>query len=754
MISRILRKSTLFYQISVAVCFFGTLGVILNYWYNGTLKQNETNNIFEVSFMLKNLEKGIELKRVENLALSSNLKKSIEELELLKNKTNFINNQLPQDEYEQLDKSLNTINKGLVGILSYPDRTELLSVLRDRVVNFNKFVSENKWRTLTRVSDSLIVKLKTRRNNISILKNKYKASKNSVEQLKAITERSVLTRHFKSAIIAKLSLMDKELSMLSKYINSVEKLKADIQDTSKRFKNWLELISGDVNENLEEKNKETKKFIFSLLSVLGISFIFFSLGFFTNKHWIRNGQRELEANMVEIIEAVVRNKRVVNEEDFSNGFIHSVEKNMNYAQKRMNFGFIFQETLPIPGILLDNNLKVIWANNTFCDTWGVSDQKIASSYLSWDLLKKQTNLDEQSPILEAIKNNIAGIYQISVISNETSKRTPYEMYVRPIEFRGEKSVMLYFYPLNFMEETIKQQSLVTLTPIRKSLEMIVAKDFSHERLNKLKDDFKEAGAEDLYMNFRKAFDILDDAIQNFNDQRNFSENLNSNFVNKTSELTELLDTQGLINRKAAERIMELRDRIVEYSSIKEDIYNNALEDLTKLKKVSNAFTKLNKNYEENFEKVQNLSNVIDNIEITKDQSRKVKLSLSENFNRIITLINTGRTSDIANYKDKLVEEIKQFEKSQTELDVHISKATMIAESISNIESSVQIPSESEAMKRDQEYLSYHSKTINLEDQIVDTIKDVYDCMKDNQNSNSKAQRVLTVQPESENRANA
>ena len=141
-----------------------------------------------------------------------------------------------------------------------------------------------------------------------------------------------------------------------------------------------------------------------------------------------------------------------------------------YFEKRMSFGSIFQEALPLSAILLDKNLKVIWANNQFCDDWCISEEEIKKDYMSWDFLNKLTNIGNDDPVLEALKYNVAGIYQVKIKANDEAEVRPFEMFVSPTSYQGETRVMLFFYDLTNLEQTIQEQAKGILNPVKSSLE--------------------------------------------------------------------------------------------------------------------------------------------------------------------------------------------------------------------------------------------------------------------------------------------
>ena len=77
----------------------------------------------------------------------------------------------------------------------------------------------------------------------------------------------------------------------------------------------------------------------------------------------------------------------------------------------------------------------------------IIEEDINQDYLSWDYLSKLTNIGDNDPVLEGLKNKIAGIYQIQVRLSESEDIRPYEMFVSPVSYNGQMRVMLFFYSL-------------------------------------------------------------------------------------------------------------------------------------------------------------------------------------------------------------------------------------------------------------------------------------------------------------------
>ena len=164
-------------------------------------------------------------------------------------------------------------------------------------------------------------------------------------------------------------------------------------------------------------------------------------------HYLKGIRREGERRVLDVI----KNKLLSIEPSFnskeSEDFQRELKRAHRYLHQRLSFGAIFKEAFPFGAILLDGNLKVQWSNREFCESWGFSREKIESEALHWDHISQRTNLEEGDLVWNAVQNSLAGIYQIQAWT-PTSKdcSVPFEMYVNPLEYGGQKRILIFFYP--------------------------------------------------------------------------------------------------------------------------------------------------------------------------------------------------------------------------------------------------------------------------------------------------------------------
>lgn len=716
MIKNLVRKTSIFYQLSVATLIFGTLGIISYFWINGSLKQQEKNGIYESSYIVKSIEKNKSYKKIGQLAAETKIREAITELENYGEKVKIVNSHITDDKYEQVEKNVNKLKAYLATFVKFPRTSEIVKVLTKKMNSFNGFVKDNGWRRLTRMSSVTLSKIEEMNNPKKVF-SKNRDAKSLVKKMNEIVEKSILKRGDKQKIFSRLGQMSEEFSMIESQAKAVKKLDQKVDFLMNSQKQWLESVAPKISESIIKGQQTNRSFIISLLAVIAVSVLLFVLGHFVNRHWVENGQRVLEANIVDVVENLVRGKPTSKEDEFSDAFYHAIDKNAAYALKRMSFGLVFQDTLPIPSVLLDSNLKVVWANETFSDAWGVSEDKIASHYLSWDLLKKQTNLNDSNPIIDALKNNLAGIYQVKVRNSQSSQSQPFEMYVRPVQIKNETSIMAYFYPLSNVQDTIDLQAKTTLAPIRETLKSLESNGFDEVSLGKLKIKYQEAGIEDLYHEVRN---LIGSFSKNHAELEERIETLSSTqkkLFKTISMYEDFQENNQSFSKEIAESFKSLKQSIIDYSVLKEQLVENFENNTKKLVSYNEDLFELANKSNENSGLLEKIAQTSKDINPIRFSLKGTKQQLDDQITR---LKSDGRNDE----KITLVKQLYfEFSKSLQDLDVKVSK-------IENLMNDVTLESLKEYEAVDERKLAkdlerYKGQFLATEEELIATIKTGY-----------------------------
>jgi hypothetical protein len=359
-----------------------------------------------------------------------------------------------------------------------------------------------------------------------------------------ITNDSVLGIIDKNDINRRIDDMRVETAMLKKYVSSLKKFMTDVNRFDNSYAKWINEIGPAITLrriHLEKSGHILKVFFLGFVVFVALALI---VGFFVERISSRASEKEREKFAFEVINlGLLPLNEKFDTTQVSSKFIKNLEKAREHFHHRISFGSVFQQALPFSSLLLDSNLNLNWANDLFFEQWNISDGKqvMAGSSgmsLSWDFLQQNTNLGEDDPVQLALKDGVAGIYQVQVMNPISQESLPFEMYVSPVEYARQKRIMIFFYPLRNMEETLSNQVQSITGPISRTLDELSRYNFGGEVKDRLKNDFHAAGISKLFEKF------LDYSSQ--------MENMQNDMHSEIDELDEQLREQVSLNDSAAD----------------------------------------------------------------------------------------------------------------------------------------------------------------------------------------------------------
>lgn len=507
MIDSIFNKITKFYQICLVSLMVVTLGSVLYFWKLGFIDGSKGQDLHQASFQLEAYTKKNQFKEVKNLIFQENPKGAIQKIKAFEGELKSINRLVEVKEYEQLKDQIKALKISSEKLIVFSKSEKIVSVFTKKLNHFYDYVKSNSWRTLTRMSDRVY-------SNVSghLNKNKLHSLANNIlrdfNSMAKITENSILSRKDKAEIISRVTNLKIEMEMLKNYANQRSEFNKQYNMFEVALNNWLEKVSPEVTLSKIKLQDIGRYYVIGMLCILFMMTSLYFISFFFNRYALKKANHSIEEKLERLISDGLLAGDSSETTGFSQDFQKYAEKISKYIDKRMSFGSIFQDALPLSSILLDQNLKVVWANNQFCDDWEISEEEIKKDYMSWDYLNKLTNIGADDPVLEALKHNVAGIYQVQVKPHDESGVRPFEMFVSPIKHQDEKRIMLFFYDLTNLEDTISDQAKSILAPVKQTVNQLKNGHFVAD--DQLAYEFNIAGISDIYTDFLNLNDEMKD----------------------------------------------------------------------------------------------------------------------------------------------------------------------------------------------------------------------------------------------------
>ena len=441
----------------------------------------------------------------ESYKIVDRIEKNINVLRMISDK------KMSNDLKELLEQNKKLLNN----LIGHSEVQTMITVLQNKLDAFQRFVEMNHWKTLSRItvrSNQRLSIFKNKKNNLysyERLKELQRSISQDLDNMISITDGSVLAVDYKNKIIEQVNNLRTELVMLDKYLSDLIQFEKKSQTMSELYKVWITDTYPKITFAKIEYERSFKMMAMSVVLMIVLMATFIIIGAFIYGIDKKHTRSMMETHFVDLI----KNKILATKGDFeeaagSDIFNNEVNKIQDYIHKRMNFGSIFQSATPFSTILLDENLSLVWGNSHFYEQWGLSSTSSRSDNVTWNYLQQYTNLGEDDPVLQALKYKVAGIYQIQVRTNKNDDFLPYEMYVSPVENSEKTFIMLFFYPLRSLVETITNQTKALVGPISRTLEMLCNESFNIENQKKIKKDYEIAGIDSIHQKFVDYFAFI------------------------------------------------------------------------------------------------------------------------------------------------------------------------------------------------------------------------------------------------------
>ncbi|MCK6596466.1 MAG: hypothetical protein L6Q33_14810 [Bacteriovoracaceae bacterium] len=210
--------------------------------------------------------------------------------------------------------------------------------------------------------------------------------------------------------------------------------------------------------------------------------------------------------------------------------------------------------------MLDSNLNLIWANHHFYKTWQLDNFDEKTETLTWDFVQRFTNLDDQSSLMNALRLNHSGIIPIQVRPASSAEGgMPFEMYVSPVEYSGQKRIMIIFYPLNAIEENLKIQKNSIVEPTVMALNAIHNDSFTAELQTKISAELDFAGSKEIFESLKNVHEIRLRERNELNTEIERLDDLLSKTLNTMSDMRKNLVSNLETQRMSVDKFNQLKN---------------------------------------------------------------------------------------------------------------------------------------------------------------------------------------------------
>jgi hypothetical protein len=624
-------------------------------------------------------------------------------------------------------------------------------ILKQKVKNLEDLAKQKKYRSIESISSKMTERLNNlnAKNVGSSIQVNY--LKSDIVQLNSIVEKSTIEASEKAGLQNRFSSMTNELDLLSNLNNQSRNLKMSVNQANLALVNWMK----DVDKKaLSFKNIRVQKqnnliimlssvVAFLVLSWMGMAYLF---------RWQKQKiSSQLEGEVKSVISNGILNDQRYMIDQYTDSTRAEIIALMDELKVKLNLGTLLHEGLPFAGCMIDHNFKLVWHNQLFLDQLYLSDEEIRSDAFNWDYVRDYLNLD-QDPIYQALVNKIAGIYPVKIKQDELSPSLPYEMYVTPVVANREERVMVFLYPLVSVKDAINEQVNVSQNAMVRFIELWNAERLDEDELGLLERDFSNNDLKNLYVELHQVFNRVTDEKVEYLHTINSLEKENSELKEKIKFMEEFEAERKLIVKDEARIASELKHSFVTNIESNESLIQINKTILQQSDDLKNEAHRLHVVSQEALKRAKESGEIIHQLESMKGEYKKLKFELMEVKVKLISMNNSllgqlpaldeNQQKLASRYKDELARldfTVAAFDKKLMQLDVHISKLSMIHEKLPSEQTSFSF----QTTQKDHEVreaLIDVQKRLNIEEgRVLENFKSLFSLLR----KEYKSERMVT-----------
>ncbi len=688
---------TFYFCLLLSVIAVTATGVKL-LWDDGFLNTRNITSSFEASIKLEELKARNSIEQIRTFVENDRVKDSIKRLENFGKEARRLNQIVAIEEYRNLERTLELTKNSTKGLLQSSNLSKVVLVLGNKVSDFHNFVVQNRWRTLTRMSRRVQAKLSPERVSTpgffryKSLRSLHRSIQSDIETMTKVTTGSVLSALDKQQILTKIETLKSEMNLIERYLEGLKEFSSAFVKLDGAYNVWLTKVEPEVTLQKIQIEKNARNLTFGLLGLLSILSFGLLAGFFIYRKNLKTIYKDVEFYSRKVIEDMVIPIEANFNEKMSPEFKSELKRLREYIHKRMSFGTVFQEAVPFSSILLDSNLNMVWANNLFYEHWSFENKRDES--ISWDYLQQFTNLGDDDPVLMALREGIAGIYQIQIKDRKNEDVSPYEMYVSPVEYAGQKRIMIFFYPLRSLEETLSNQTQAIVSPVRKTLEALTNNTYNSEFKNKIMKDFEIAGITNVFDSFQSHHDFVSQQKHGLLSEIESLENKLYDQYKVLDDIEKVENKRRDIVAQTMTNFSSAKDSIIYATDLRyqmEDLLDKSVQSAQAVLKeesaVLNSAVKADKVIQENAKAFKTVSGLRDSFKVVRSEIEDLKSRLSQSVEQsLIFMKREGVDIRLEQSLSKIKLEMKgidkvfgEFSQLVRSMDVGLSKCEMIIE---------------------------------------------------------------------------
>jgi hypothetical protein len=682
------RGQWFIHGIFVIAVIFGVASTIFALRLNH-LQSTEEERGLKINSLVQHLKKDMSFEKLGKLLSWAESDKAADKMRELSEMIAQTEELLELKATKDLSLSMRTFKRLISNTSGMSDPSDALKVLRNKVNNLSELAQSRNYTNVRLTSDRMKERLDqlNPKNVGGSIQVSYLRS--DVKRLEQLVSGSTLTDGEKSALLSRFTSMQNEIELLTSLNSQSRDLKAHVTQASLALSKWMIDVEKKASDLQGMRFEKQRKLVTMLAGMVGFLVVaWMGLAYLFRWQKVKMGE-QVESEVKSVIEKGILGDQRFMVDHYSDLTRDDIVRLLDELKVKLNLGSMLHTGLPFAGCMIDPAFKLTWFNHLFLEQFYLSEEEVRSEAFNWDYLRDYLNLDED-PVYQALVNKIAGIYPVKVKQDELAPAQPYEMYVTPITVNREDRVMVFFYPLISIQESINEQ----VNPSRQTMKRFIGhwntETLDDDQIRLLEKDFKNNDLEDVYGDLVNVFERVTGEKNECVSTINELEKQTASLQETITQLRLLEGEKKEIIRQEVQLVNDLRasflnsvERVETLLTINRSVLQQNDELKTEAQKLQQTSAELAKKNKETMDIMGQLDGV-------KTDYKKLKLELLEVKAKLISMNNTlmaqlpafdeNQQKLATRYKDELARldfNVTTLDKKLSQLDVLLAKLQMM-----------------------------------------------------------------------------
>lgn len=451
---------------------------------------------------------------------------------------------------------------------SKPD--ELISTLSEKTKRLLSAAKMNAWKNVARFAEQMLKRLEQLALTGKLESPLVKYVESDLNALNSLIKGSTLDDVHKSELLRMLEGIRQELVMLMELHTSRRGVQGEMIQAEAATAKWAaraELAIGGMKFRAKEQVDRAQTHVWMLGSWLLVSWITLAIAWSVSR---RNNRRVADQKIIDVLTLGVLAHEPNVQGLVSDTRLEEVNRLLKVIKKKLALGEDFQNGMPFASVLIDEHGKMIWGNDYFCEQFSIDRDDLLDEMTGWKQLSARFTGLEFDPIEQALSTFEPGTWQLQLQMLD-GVSIPLEMHVTPIESHEVRKVLVVFYQLTLMKETIQTQARIVMEPVRLALEALENENWNIETEQQLAPLWQKAGLGEDWLKLSQSMKRMDQGRFELLQQIRQLEDDKHDHLKLIVELTGLMNKRAQAIKDEMRNLKDVRDGLVSLDQLSCDL---------------------------------------------------------------------------------------------------------------------------------------------------------------------------------------